>query len=165
MIRQAKDMVRRILHADDRPAKIAWGVALGLFVAVTPTLGVQMLIAGALAWLLRGNKAVAVTVVWVSNPYTALPIYWFDYFIGSWLIEGPAVDWNWFLGVFHPEVELGSFEYLQYVYGKFSEIFWPLCTGSILVGMVSAAISYPLTYRAVVRYRRFRQKRKTSTNP
>ena len=64
-----------ILHADDPPHRLALGVAIGMFVTFTPTVGLQMVLVGVLAWLLRANKLVGLPVVWLSNPATVVPIY------------------------------------------------------------------------------------------
>ena len=72
----------RILHANDSPHRIALGVSLGLFLACMPIFGLHILIALLLCILLRANKLAALTCVWVSNPFTLVPIYYSDYYIG-----------------------------------------------------------------------------------
>jgi hypothetical protein len=54
---------------------MAGGMALGLFIAFTPTIPFQMLLAtcGAVYW--RVNLPVAVAACWITNPVTAVPIY------------------------------------------------------------------------------------------
>ena len=64
-------LVHRVLGVDDSPHRIALGVAVAFFVAWTPTLGFQMVLAIALATVLRANKAVTVPIVWLTNPVTA----------------------------------------------------------------------------------------------
>lgn len=54
---------------------IARGVAVGLFVGLTPTVGVQTLLMIAGCVLLRGNFPAAFLVSWVSNPLTMAPLY------------------------------------------------------------------------------------------
>ena len=45
IIRQIEHfIVYRILHADDTPHRLALGIALGVFVAWTPTVGLQMVL-------------------------------------------------------------------------------------------------------------------------
>lgn len=81
-------VVFRVLHADDTPHRIALGVAIGLFVAWTPTIGLQMIIALALAALLRANKVIPVALVWITNPVTALPIYYVNWVVGRLIMPG-----------------------------------------------------------------------------
>ena len=67
-------------HLNRRSAAGAFGV--GLFVAILPPVG-HMLIAAALAILLRVNLPLSVALVWVSNPLTIPPISYIAYAIGS----------------------------------------------------------------------------------
>jgi uncharacterized protein (DUF2062 family) len=44
-----------------------------------------------LASLVRGNHLLAAAGTWISNPLTSLPLYWFNYQVGCWLLgPGPA---------------------------------------------------------------------------
>lgn len=80
--------IYRVLHVDDTPHRIALGVAIGIFVTWTPTLGFQMLIALALSWLLGANKLVGLPFVWISNPLTLGAIYYPNFALGRWLLSG-----------------------------------------------------------------------------
>ncbi len=66
---------------------LARGLALGLFVAFTPTLGFQMLIVCGLILLFPGNLPVALAACWTTNIFTAPPIYMLELKFGRWLIE------------------------------------------------------------------------------
>ncbi len=54
---------------------ISGGLFLGLFVALTPTIPFQMLLVtlGAIYW--KVNLPIALTACWITNPFTAIPIY------------------------------------------------------------------------------------------
>ena len=54
---------------------LARGVAVGLLVGLTPTVGVQTVILVALCVLLRASFPAAFLVSWVSNPFTAPGLY------------------------------------------------------------------------------------------
>src|SRR4051812_48639281 len=77
-----------LLHLNRR--SVAAGLAAGLFVAFIPTLG-QMLLAAALAILVRGNLVIAVIAVWITNPLTAPPILYVSYRLGAWMLGGQQV--------------------------------------------------------------------------
>jgi len=62
-------------------------VALGLAVALTPTPGLQMLIALVLASTIGASRLAAVGAVWFMNPLTALPIYYLDWQVGQGLLD------------------------------------------------------------------------------
>ena len=75
----------RILHIDDSPHRIALGLATGLFVAWTPVIGLHLFIVLGLVFLLRANKFVALTFVWVANIFTFFFILYPSYLVG-WAI-------------------------------------------------------------------------------
>ncbi|MBI5447130.1 MAG: DUF2062 domain-containing protein [Gammaproteobacteria bacterium] len=65
---------------------LARGVGLGLLVAFVPFPG-QMLMAALLAYLFRGNLAAAVVMTWITNPLTFLPINYFIFKVGQWVMH------------------------------------------------------------------------------
>ena len=73
------------LNIDD--FALARGVSLGLFVGLTPTVGIQtsMMIAGSLAF--RANFPAAFIVSFVSNPLTMAPLYYGFNRLGQTLID------------------------------------------------------------------------------
>jgi uncharacterized protein (DUF2062 family) len=76
-------LVRPILFVQDTPRSKAGGVALGVFIAFTPTVGIQMPIAFAAATIFGVNPPLAVAMAWITNPLTVPPIYYFEYRIGA----------------------------------------------------------------------------------
>ena len=74
--------LRRILFQKDTPESIAAGTALGMFIALTPTVGFQMIIAIILATVARVNKVAAALLCWITNPLTMWPIYYGCYRLG-----------------------------------------------------------------------------------
>ena len=98
-------------HINRRSFSLA--VALGMFCAFIPV-PFQMVIAAAAAIWIRVNVLVAVPMVWISNPFTMGPLYYFCYRIGAkmlgiqpqkfhfelsfdWLLTGLARVWEPFL--------------------------------------------------------------------
>jgi len=69
---------------------VSLGAATGLFWAMMP-IPFQMLPSGITAYLLRFNVPAAITVVWITNPFTwPLILYW-QYRLGLLLLgEGPS---------------------------------------------------------------------------
>lgn len=64
------------------PRQVARGLAIGIFVGLSPPLGLQMVAAAVIATLLHANRTAAVAAVWITNPFTALPIYAATYRLG-----------------------------------------------------------------------------------
>tara|TARA_Y100001968_G_scaffold103850_1_gene93859 strand:- start:1126 stop:1587 length:462 start_codon:yes stop_codon:yes gene_type:complete len=71
-----------IWRQNGSPAQRARGIAVGVFCGCFPFFGLQTLLGIMLASLLRGNRLLAVTGTWISNPFTYLPLYWLNYTIG-----------------------------------------------------------------------------------
>lgn len=66
---------------------VARGVAVGLFIGLTPTVGVQTLLMIVGCIVLRGNFPVAFLMSWVSNPFTVVPLYWWFNVMGKAVFE------------------------------------------------------------------------------
>ena len=86
-----RSLLRKILLLDDTAHSIALGTAIGMFIGMTPTVGIQMILVLCLAFATRPlfhfNKVAALLTVYISNPFTVLPIYWFNYSIGTYFVE------------------------------------------------------------------------------
>jgi uncharacterized protein len=94
-------------HLNRRSASGAF--ALGLFVMYLPPVG-HMLMATAGAIKFRVNLPISLALVWISNPVTMPPMYYFAYVVGA-LIMGERIrnfepnywlDWHHWLGVVGP---------------------------------------------------------------
>jgi len=148
--------IYRVLSLDDTPHRIALGVAVGIFVTWTPTIGAQMALTVALCLLLRANKFVGVPFVWISNPLT-IWLYWPNYKLGQWLLGGE------YQRGFQALVDAmggsgGWFQKVRDFYTGAWHILAPLWLGSVIVGLVLGAISYLAIYLAVINFRRQRQR-------
>lgn len=103
-------------------------VAIALFVAFIP-LPLHIIAAAALAIVLRVNLPVTLTVIWVNNPFTIVPIFYFAYKLGALLlgVEPQAMTfeptWDWLT------TQLGG-------------VWQPLLLGSLLLSAGSAAAGY-----------------------
>ncbi len=144
-------VLHQVLHADDPPHRLALGAAIGMFVMLTPTLGVQMIIVVFLAWLLRANKVVGLPIVWISNPATAVPIYYSCYWLGRTLLNRPRIARSWWAELAQPPEEWA--DAITFYWDKFTDVAAPLWTGCIIVGLAAGYLTYVVVYRVVVAYR------------
>ena len=103
-------------------------IAVGVFFAFMPV-PFQMLLAALAAISLRFNILVAVSTVWISNPITLAPMFYFCYRIGAAILDTHADNFNFEL----------SFDWV--VTGML-DIWQPLLLGCLVVGLVSATVSY-----------------------
>ncbi len=135
-LRQTKLMVVRFVRLRGQADEIAKGVALGIFIGMTPTFGLQMIIAIFLAFLLRENRLAAVLGVWVTNPVTAPVIYAIEYEVGRILLGLQRVSRP-------PEFTFGEFAAMGY------EVIGPLWVGGLLAGVLCGSLAYFVTLRLV----------------
>lgn len=147
-------VIHNLLHADDPPHRLALGLAVGVFVAFTPTVGIQMIIAGFLSWLLKANKLVSAAMVWISNPATIIPIYWYCYRIGCAVLALDPIGRDWWLRLAEPPQ--GWWNRVTFYWTQFLAIAEPLWLGGLIVGLICA---YPTYYVAFAVIRAYRQRR------
>lgn len=112
---------------------IAKAFFIGMFWMAQP-LPWQMLFAALTAIFFRANLPISVALVWISNPLTMGPIYYFNYRIGSLLLGERAQE--------NVSFEL-SFEWIGHT---FMVIWQPLVLGSLVVGIALASVSYVLMH-------------------
>ena len=138
-----RDKFREILKVKDTPHRIAMAFALGVFMGISPLLGLHTIGAFFFAWLLRLNRLVAIIGVYITNPWTIVLIYTFCIWVGARLtgLEKiiPAVNWN-------------DVSFMVFM-GELKHLIIPFLVGSIVVGSISAIISYFIIHWAVVKYR------------
>lgn len=152
MIRRARRfLIHRVLHADDPPHNLALGMAIGVFVTFTPTIGAQMSLVVFLAWLFRANKVVGVPLVWITNPATIVPIYYPCYVVGRVLLGEPEIGLAWWQELRHPPP--GFFAATHFYWSRMLEIAEPLWLGCVVVSLVLAIITYYVVYFGVRWYR------------
>jgi uncharacterized protein (DUF2062 family) len=76
----------KFLRLQEDPRKLAWGMALGVFIAFTPTIPFHMVGALTLAALLRVSPVTAFLGIQICNPLTIPAIYLAAYKVGQFLL-------------------------------------------------------------------------------
>ena len=119
---------RSLWHLNRR--SVSGGVAVGLFVAMLP-LPFQMVIAAGVAILGSVNLPISVAMVWITNPLTMGPLFYFNYRVGAFLLgQQPA-----------KEHFRGS---VTDLIGSMLHIWKPLLLGGVVVGTVLAMLGWIL---------------------
>ena len=115
------------------PSFNAKGLAIGVFSGCFPFFGFQTLLGVFFAKLAKGNIVLAAIGTWISNPFTYIPLYYFNYKVGSIFIRNSTnitIDRN--LGI-HDLWEQGSIFSLRLILGSSCVgIFLALISGSIV---------------------------------
>ena len=125
---------------------IAKAFAIGLFCAFLP-MPAHTLLAAILAVVFSANILLSMFMVWVNNPITMVPIYYFTYKLGASII-GIEVD---------PEFEF-SFGYLMNNVGATIIALW---VGGLIVSTIAAILGYTTIiliykYKALKRFKRWK---------
>ncbi len=128
-------------------------VALGMFCAFIPV-PFQMLLAAIGAIFFRYNILVAVPVVWVSNPLTMPPMFYFCYWVGTLLLG----------------VEIGELDFelsIDWLTSGLLEIWQPFLLGCLVVGVTCAFLAFGVVrlfwrYHIWTHIRRRRLRRRAS---
>ena len=81
--------IRWLWAQEGTPGQRARGVAAGVFCGCYPFFGLQIIFSIGLASALRGNHLLAAAATLISNPFTYIPLYWFNYLVGCQLL-GPG---------------------------------------------------------------------------
>ena len=84
-----KKIVSLLLNQDGDPYFNAKGIAVGVFSGCFPFFGLQTFLGLLLARFTKGNLLLAAIGTWVSNPFTYVPLYFFNYRVGSYLLKSP----------------------------------------------------------------------------
>ncbi|MGD8522910.1 MAG: DUF2062 domain-containing protein [Desulfobacterales bacterium] len=133
----------RFVKIRGRPREIALGFALGIFIGMTPTMGIQMPIAVFFAAVLKWSKISAAFGVWITNPFTSPFIYGITYIVGVKLLG---------LKVTMTLPDNFSWSIVQEMLKNAPMIFGALTVGGILIGLPLAVLSYYLSFAAVNKY-------------
>ena len=78
-----KKILSLFRHQNGSPFFNAKGLAIGVFSGCFPFFGFQTLIGVFFAKLAKGNIVLAAIGTWISNPFTYIPLYYFNYKVGS----------------------------------------------------------------------------------
>lgn len=115
-----------LLHLNRRSVSGAFFV--GLLMAFVP-LPSQMIFAAAAAIVMRVNLPISVGLVWLTNPVTMPPIFYFCYKVGGWILQTPVTQQSFELSWTWLETQLG-------------DIWQPFLLGCLVCGLASAIVGY-----------------------
>lgn len=105
---------------------VALAFAVGLFFAWVPT-PTQMAMAAAAALFVRANLPISVALVWLTNPVTMPPLFYFAYRLGIWLLDKPHFD---------SEFSLDT------VFSHMADIGGPFLLGCLVLGITCSTLGY-----------------------
>lgn len=118
------------------PLSLAWGVAMGVFIGVTPTIPFHTVLIIVFGFLLRKNMTSAYLGSWlISNPLTIPLLYISEYQIGRLILGRSGVP------IRFEEYSVASILRLG------GDIAIPLLLGGLVLAFIFAVPAYFLSYR------------------
>jgi uncharacterized protein (DUF2062 family) len=139
----------RFLRLQGTPEQLSRGIASGVFSGCYPLFGFQTIIGIGVATVLRGNRIMAAAATWISNPFTYVPIFAFNFQVGHWLLGGGPVNVFDDLDSLKGWMDMGT------------DVTARLMLGSTVVGVIAGIISY---FAGVWLIRRIHQRRLERAN-
>lgn len=149
--RSTRYVLHRVHRLNATPHAVALGFAAGVFVSATPFVGVHMLMASGVAWIIGGSIVSAILGTFIGNPLT-YPFFWVSsYEVGS-LILGSDPDAK--------PTDLWGRDF-QASLDHFWPLLKPMTIGAIPIGLTLGAICYALVRPAVTAYQHRRRALRT----
>lgn len=137
----------KLLRLQDDPRKLAWGMALGVFIGVTPTVPFHFISILFLAPLLRVSPVAAFLGIQVCNPLTIPPLYLAAFKVGHFFLHRGA------------PLQLPE----TYDFASCLDLLWrgglALQVGGLIIAIPPAIAAYFLTMWIIQRYRRLKAHR------
>lgn len=134
-----KKIAVRLLRLNNTPQEIALGIAIGVFIGILPVYGLHTVLVIIAAILVRSANKIAIFLgTSISLPPTVPPITWAGYEIGRFIFKGKFEPLSW--SVFNNIT-------LQKIYTYYQ----PLFLGSVILGLICAAIFYLLVFFIIKR--------------
>ena len=142
--RKIRRFYRTFISLKGDPHRIAMGMAMGVFIGITPTIPFHTALVFLLVLITRQNFTAAMLGTWISNPLTIPFLYWGQYKIGDYL-----------LGM-NERITLEKGFELQDLLHAGWKIFVPMQLGGLIMAPLFAIPAYYLTYKVVLAIRRKR---------
>jgi uncharacterized protein (DUF2062 family) len=135
-------MLVRMRQLEGNPHDIALGMALGVFVSITPIIPLQTIVAVLLAFVFRGSKSAAALGTWLSNPLTIPLVYYANYKLGCSVLGYQTTLDSVAFDSFSQLMELGL------------EVTWAMIVGGLVIGSILGIVAYFITFRVFITIRR-----------
>jgi uncharacterized protein (DUF2062 family) len=135
-LEEAKKKLIGYLKQGVSPAEISFAIAIGIFVAFIPMVGVHTALAFVLAWVLRINPVIVFLGTQVSNPLTFPLQVVISAQAGHLLLHGGFLHLEWSADI-----------------DWINTLLWPTLLGSLILGIVFSVAIYIGVYQFLKRRR------------
>src|SRR5690242_1180134 len=94
IITHMRSLRERLIAQVQSPHKLALTCALGVFIGISPLIGLHTVMTFVFAWVFSLNLAALFAVsILIHNPWTMVPVYSIDHFFGAWLFQLFQIDY------------------------------------------------------------------------
>lgn len=158
-------LIRHFRESHAPVSSLSLGTAVGLFWALTPLVGIQMMLTTA-TWVvfksfkIKFNLPISLAWVWLTNPFT-MPFFYYAFYMAGHLLfqifdpETMRISFDLFKSTLAQANEMNLMDgVMHWVRFIAHDLGWPMIVGATLIGLPSAIISYPLTFRFINNHRR-----------
>jgi uncharacterized protein (DUF2062 family) len=161
--------IEKIKNLQGDPHFVAMGMAIGVFVAITPTIPFHTIFAIVMAYALKGSRPAALLGTLVCNPFTIVFIYYACYKVGNLFFGGTLSaekSVNTLLDIIKQDV--GLYDRILF-FTDFArthlKVFATMLVGGVVIGVPAGLASYFITKQFVIGIRlaskKIKEKRKT----
>ncbi|NOX35380.1 MAG: DUF2062 domain-containing protein [Deltaproteobacteria bacterium] len=150
--------VEKIKKLNGDPHYVAFGMAIGVFVSITPTIPFHTILAVTLAILLKASKPAALIGVWVSNPFTVVFLYLASYKVGHFFFGNSMQALKSIeVLIHHLETDIDFSQkiiyFTEFIKTKI-KTFMIMTAGGALIGLPSGLVAYFITRNFFAKLRR-----------
>ena len=153
-----KKIYSLIISSSSSPGQLARGACIGTFIALTPTVGIQILAYSLLWGLLRGaprlsfDYRLGFAFIWLTNYFTVIPLYFIFYYTGIpfsrlFLNADSPATYSEFSALWQPVLDQSFFAAFSSFIQTMGSIIIPLLVGSLPYAVILSFLAYQVTWR------------------
>jgi uncharacterized protein (DUF2062 family) len=120
---------------------VALSFGIGVFIGMSPLFGLHTILGIAAAWIFKLNKFVTIVGVYITNPWTIIPIYTFATWFGAKLLGVRQIlfniNWN--------EISLHHLLY------EMQSLLPSFLLGTTVLSFISGIAGYVIIYQMILR--------------
>ncbi len=141
------------------PESLALGMAVGVFIGITPTIPLHtvLIIALTLAFRVSTLSGLIGTAL-VSNPLTIVPLYYLCWKIGNWFLPG-RITWERLKSLLDHLMNQGLVEGVRTLSHLSLDVVLVLMSGGLVLAIPSSVISYFLARHLFLKWQIKRQRK------
>ncbi len=139
-----RERIRLLLTVKGTPTELSLAFSIGVFIGMSPFLGLHTVLALAVASLFRLNKLVTLAGAYITNPWTILPIYTFGTWLGIKVMSHEEL-------LQHIDFRgINVFNLMEFL----GQLVVPFFVGTLLLGTISGLMAYFCVYALLKRLRK-----------